>query len=123
LILDTCFLIDVERKKSNSLAFLEENANEPLCIAAITVGELALGFERSDQPRLMTQLRHFQILDVTPEVAFSYSSAYRRLHQAGRMIGTNDLWIAAVGLANHLPVVTRNVEEFTRVPGLKVIGY
>jgi predicted nucleic acid-binding protein len=35
----------------------------------------------------------------------------------------NDLWIAATALANGMPVVTRNVKHFQRVPGLSVISY
>jgi predicted nucleic acid-binding protein len=39
------------------------------------------------------------------------------------LIGANDLWIAAAGLAHGLPVVTRNAQHYSRVPGLEVIGY
>ena len=48
---------------------------------------------------------------------------YRHLHDNGRLIGANDLWIAATGLAHHMPVVTRNVEHFRRVPDLEVESY
>jgi tRNA(fMet)-specific endonuclease VapC len=36
------------------------------------------------------------------------------------MIGNNDLWIAAHGLASGLTLVTNNEKEFRRVRGLKV---
>ena len=36
------------------------------------------------------------------------------------MIGLNDLMIAAVALAHGLIMVTHNVAEFARVPGLTV---
>ena len=39
------------------------------------------------------------------------------------MIGANDLWIAATALANGVAVVTRNESEFSRVDGLRVLGY
>jgi predicted nucleic acid-binding protein len=39
------------------------------------------------------------------------------------LIGANDLWIAATGLAYRLPIVTRNVEHYRRVPNLRVITY
>lgn len=45
------------------------------------------------------------------------------LRDNGNLIGANDLWIAATGLAYEMPVVTRNVEHFKRVPGLEVESY
>lgn len=36
------------------------------------------------------------------------------------MIGANDLLIASITLANDLILVTHNVSEFSRVPGLKI---
>jgi len=123
LILDTCFFIDTDRGKPETLRFLAANPSERLCLAAITVGELACGMEPSEIAGLWSRLRSFQVLDVTPEAAVCYSQIYRRVCQTGRMIGTNDLWIAAIALANQMPVVTRNVEEFTRVPNLRVVGY
>jgi predicted nucleic acid-binding protein len=33
------------------------------------------------------------------------------------------LWIAASALARKLPLLTRNAEEFSRVPGLQVVDY
>ena len=39
------------------------------------------------------------------------------------LIGANDLWIAATGLAYGCPVVTANQAHFERVPGLVVLGY
>jgi tRNA(fMet)-specific endonuclease VapC len=38
----------------------------------------------------------------------------------GRLIGPHDLWLAAMCLAHGLTMVTANVREFTRVPGLVV---
>lgn len=38
----------------------------------------------------------------------------------GETIGNNDLWVAAHTKAEGLTIVTNNVREFKRVPGLKV---
>ncbi len=45
------------------------------------------------------------------------------LQAAGTPIGTNDLWMAATALAHRMRVVTKNVDEFRRVPGLAVLGF
>jgi tRNA(fMet)-specific endonuclease VapC len=58
-------------------------------------------------------------------VAFDDGAAsyYGRIHadldRAGELIGPNDLLIAAMALANDLVLVTHNVKEFGRVPGLR----
>ena len=46
-----------------------------------------------------------------------------RLAAERRLIGGNDLWVAAVALANGVPAVTRNTRHYRRVPGLDVKGY
>jgi predicted nucleic acid-binding protein len=61
-------------------------------------------------------------LPTTPEVAWRYGETYRYLRTNGLMIGSNDLWIAAAGLAYDLPVVTANPRDFRRVPGLEVVA-
>jgi tRNA(fMet)-specific endonuclease VapC len=54
------------------------------------------------------------------DIAWIYGEIYRALAASGNLIGSNDLWIAATGLAHQLGVVTNNVKEFRRVPGLVV---
>jgi tRNA(fMet)-specific endonuclease VapC len=39
---------------------------------------------------------------------------------AGTPIGAHDTWIAAICLVHQLTLVTDNVREFQRVPGLSV---
>lgn len=123
MILDTCLFIDLERRKPEAVSFLADNSSERLCLTVITAGKLACGYEADRLPQLWQRLRHFQIIDVTPEAANAYSRIYRKLRTAGKLIGTNDLWIAAIAMANRLPVVTKNIDEFSRVPGLRIIGY
>lgn len=43
-----------------------------------------------------------------------------QLAPEGRIIGNNDLWIAAHALAADLILVTGNEGEFARVPGLRL---
>lgn len=45
------------------------------------------------------------------------------LLENGRLIGANDLWITATALAYGMPVVTKNVEHYRRVPDLNVEEY
>lgn len=94
-------------------------------ISVISYGELIYGAEKSlDRDRtLRTLLDLVTLIPVLPLPARAgelYGMARRILEQKGMMIGSNDLWIAAHGLAEDAVVVTNNVSEFIRVPGLKV---
>ncbi len=128
LILETTFLIDLEREHHRgrpgpAVTFLEANGEARLYLSFVVAGELAAGISMRDRARWEAFLSPFYVLPSTPEVSWHYGRAYRHLHDNGRLIGANDLWIAATGLAHHMPVVTRNLEHFRRVPGLEVESY
>ena len=59
---------------------------------------------------------------VRPIVDFEAAAAteYRRLSKARLRIGTMDLKIAAIALAHDALLVSRNLADFQRVPGLRV---
>jgi tRNA(fMet)-specific endonuclease VapC len=54
------------------------------------------------------------------EAGVEYSRIRARLEAHGQPIGGNDLWIAAHACAAGLVLVTNNVREFARVPGLRL---
>lgn len=76
-----------------------------------------------DRARWEAFLAPLYVLPSSSEVSWQYGRAARHLHDTGAMIGANDLWIAATGLAYGMPVVTRNAAHFRRVPGLEVEAY
>jgi tRNA(fMet)-specific endonuclease VapC len=94
------------------------------CMSLITSAELRFGIEKSGSLR---HLRAFEVLReavpvlplLTP-VDTVYGRIRSRLERLGTPIGPNDLWIAAHALALDLTLVTGNVREFSRVPGLRV---
>ena len=87
------------------------------------VGELAAGLSLSGRQRWEEFLGPFHILPFTEDVSWEYGRAFRYLKENGLLVGANDLWIAATALASKMPVVTRNVEHYRRVPGLQVESY
>ena len=128
LILDTNFIITAEREARYGEAgradrFLASRPNESLFITFTVAGELACGqsaTQRLDWERLC---RPYPVLPWTREVSWQYGEIYRGLAAEGRLIGANDLWIAATALAHGMSVVTNNKDEFERVPGLVVLAY
>jgi len=128
LILDTNFVITAEREAKRGVRgkadqFLASHGDETLCITFTIAGELACG--QSAAPRAdWERLCHpYPVLPWIREISWQYGELYRALAAHGRLIGTNDLWIAATALVHGMAVVTRNQNEFQRVPGLSVIPF
>jgi len=128
LILETSFLIDFERENNRgvpgpALAFLEAHEDARLYITFTVAGELAAGISLADRARWEEFIAPFHILASSADVAWEYGRAYRYLQGNRLLIGANDLWIAATGVAYRMPIVTRNVEHYRRIPDLQVATY
>jgi predicted nucleic acid-binding protein len=123
LILETTFLVDLERSLPEAHRLLQRHAQDRFYITPTIAGEVAAGGSMRARPDWENFIGAFHIMAIEDEAAWQYGVTYRYLQANGMLIGTNDLWIASVGLANNLPVVTRNVRDFARIPGLNVIGY
>lgn len=127
LILETTFLVDLERELAAggdgpAQQFLAGHAEQGLAVTFTIAGELAAGVA-GDRRRWEAFLAPFPVLECTADTCWRYGEVYRYLRLNGLLIGANDLWIAATALAHGRAVVTRNVREYQRVPGLEVVGY
>ena len=128
LIAETTFLSDLERERRRETAgpaqrFLASHGDDRFYVTFTIAGELAAGASLSERAAWEEFLAPFHVLASTPEVCWEYGRAFRHLQRTGRLIGTNDLWIAATAVAHGLPVVAANVEHYHRVPGLEVLAY
>ena len=128
-LLDTTFLIDLERESKNSknngpaFSFLNNHKNKKLEISIITVGEFSVGFSNETKSIFSSYLSHFPVLVIDGEVAWVYGQIFLKLKKSGKLIGSNDLWIAATALRNKKTLVTRNIKDYKKIPDLKVISY
>lgn len=129
IALDTSFLIDLQHERRGrgpdrgAGAFLLENRSAIFFLPVIARGEYLEGFDEPDSPEAREWIDGIKPLEVTAEVASSYAKVARQLRAAGLLIGTNDLWIGCTALCAGLPLATRNVSEFKRIPGLQVLDY
>lgn len=94
-------------------------------MSIITSGELYFGVAKSERPKESLEAVERLIERIPPvtmelDVAQRYADLRMELQSRGRMIGSNDLWIAAHALSTKLILVTNNEREFRRVPGLKI---
>ncbi|OOR98958.1 VapC toxin family PIN domain ribonuclease [Haemophilus paracuniculus] len=122
-MLDTNIVIYVIKRKP--LEVLEKfNANAyRLCVSSITVAELYYGAEKSEFPernlRIIEDfLSRLEILPYTQKAAQHFGLIKAKLAKQGKIIGENDLHIAAHARSEGLIVVTNNLREFERIDGL-----
>lgn len=128
LILETTFLIDLERETLRgtpgaAMAFLEQHEDARLLITMTVAGELAAGPSLAERESWQRFVAPFHVLPINLDAAWHYGRVYTHLRTNGALIGGNDLWIAATALAHGMPVVTANVGHYQRVPGLVVRRY
>ncbi len=96
-----------------------------LSISSITVFELEYGAEKSSwgektRLKLAMFLSPFNILPFTCEDAVVAGRLRGYLEKQGTPIGPYDIQIAAQGLSKGLTVITHNIGEFSRIPGLRL---
>lgn len=128
LILETTFLIDLDRELARgevgpAQELLARVENSRLFLTFTVAGELAAGPQMQDRKRWEEFIAPFHSLPCTADVCWEYGRAYRYFCDNGLLIGANDLWIAATAVAYRIPLVTRNVKHFRRVPGLDLFDY
>jgi tRNA(fMet)-specific endonuclease VapC len=121
---DTCSYI-MKRSSEPLLQRLRKTPVEEVCISVITKAELLYGVEvsprrRQDETALNAFLAHAEALDFPDEAASHYARIRAELKVAGKMIGANDLLLAAHARSLGLTLVTNNIREFARVSDLKI---
>jgi tRNA(fMet)-specific endonuclease VapC len=126
-LLDTNTCIHILRKRGSPLvkARYASHAPSEVVLCSAVVEELCHGAERAANPT-----QEYARVDAfaQPLVCLPYDESAARtaarirfvLESQGRVIGPNDLLIAAIALVHGLKVVTHNTAEFGRVPGLAI---
>jgi predicted nucleic acid-binding protein len=126
MILDTCFLIDLQLEfrsgvPSRASAFLEARPHAIFCISVISTTAFLEGFANLAEGERL--LRAYARLDVDSKVA-SQAAVFRRLlRMDGNLIGDFDILIAATAVIEGLPLVTRNAGHFSRIKELDIFEY
>lgn len=124
-LLDTNILSDLVRNPQGLIAAKISKAGEDtVCTSVIVAAELRYGAIKSNSAKLTERigmiLSALEILPLETPADHKYASLRHHLTSKGTPIGPNDLLIAAHALANNLTVITANVAELSRVPGLRV---
>jgi len=134
LVLDTDHLTEYQRGTSAEAHRLKDRldrATEPYATTIISVEEIMRGWmaavRRIDDPRrqisaygqLQRIFRFFATWNVL-EWNSAAAEQFDALRRAKTRVGTMDLKIASIALANDATLLTRNTNDFKKVPGLRV---
>jgi tRNA(fMet)-specific endonuclease VapC len=124
-MLDTNIVSDLVKNPSGRIASkVREVGDEGLGVSVIVAAELRFGCAKRGSSVLTRQVEAvLSALLVAPfdqPADAEYADIRNQLERSGRMIGPNDLLIAAHARALGVPLVTRNSAEFARVEGLRV---
>ena len=127
-MIDASVLIEHERGRVNLERHLAGREQEEFFLSVITASELLHGVHRAADPNVRARrsafveavLERFPLLPVDLAIARAHAQLWAGLMAEGRLIGPQDLWLAATCVAHGLTMVTANIREFAQVPGLAV---
>jgi tRNA(fMet)-specific endonuclease VapC len=125
-LLDTNICIQIIRRKpSELLARLTALPMGDVGLSTITAAELHVGVQKSRDPArnaeaLTMFLLPLEIADFNYAAAEAYGRIHATLEAAGTPIGPLDTLIAGHAASLDVILVTDNVAEFSRVPGLRI---
>lgn len=124
--LDSCICIDFLRGDLRlGYELMRQSDPRLFKVPAVVEAELLLGAEKSANSvknRLLVEqfLLPFEVVPFCSRCAREYAVIRAHLERKGQPIGPNDLIIAATARAHNGVLVSRNVDEFKRVPGLRL---
>lgn len=130
LIVDTNVLVSFERRgETPDLSAL--SGGDDVYISAVTVSELLMGVCRADSESRRIRRTNFVEAVLATIPALSFDALVARIHaeigaalvSQGRLIGAHDLIIAATARYFDFAVLTDNLHEFSRVPGLRMLPF
>lgn len=125
ILLDTniCIYI-INVRPAEVLARFHQYRLGDLGVSSVVAAELAYGVSKSGSARNRAALEMFlaplEILPFDEKAVWTYGDLRAHLEQQGTSIGSLDTMIAAHAISLDVTLVTNNLREFSRVPGLRL---
>ena len=125
------YLVDTDRVadwlvgRPDAIELLTRISPDGLAISLITFGEIYEGVFFGRDPTAAEAifrrfLRDVDVLPLNRTIMRRFARVRGELRRRGQNIGDTDTLIAATALHHMLILVTRNLKDFQRVPGLNV---
>lgn len=125
-LLDTNACIRIlDGSSSRLVQALQKRSAGEVRLCSVVKAELLFGARKSlrssENLKLLDDFfAPFESLPFDDRCAERYGSVRAELERTGRPIGPNDLLIASIALVHGDVLVTHNLAEFSRVPGLRL---
>jgi tRNA(fMet)-specific endonuclease VapC len=122
-LLDTNIVIYTMKNRPQRVKRRFQQHHDQMGISTVTIGELVFGAEHSQQTErnladIEALAARLEVLPFDNQAAYHFGQIRAALYRTGQPIGPYDLMIAGQARAAGLKLVTNNVKEFERVPGL-----
>ena len=125
-MLDTNICIGLIRQKpQNLIQRLMLCKPGEVGVSSITIAELAHGANKSNQiEQNLSALEQFllplEVADFDQQASATYGVVQAYLEREGKIIGSMDLLIGSHALSLGVILITNNINEFQRIPKLKI---
>jgi predicted nucleic acid-binding protein len=128
--LDTSVLIDAMRNEPKARRAVEAASESGIATTEVNVYELYVGAHRDGRPvepeirGIGRSLTEIEVLPFVRPASVRAAALTSLLRSRGQEVGTLDVLIAAITLVHGITrILTRNVADFRRIPGLRVDSY
>ncbi len=118
---DTCVFI-LRGSSAPALEQMKQTPHGLIKIPAVVLAELSFGACKaatvSAHKAVAFFMLPFEVIPFDAPAAEIYGDLRMALEKKGKPIGSNDLMIAATVISRRGTLITHNIKEFSRIPGL-----
>ncbi len=125
ICLDTDFLINFLRNKSEEVEFIKNNEDKELATTLVNIFELYYGAYKSKSKTqnlksVSLLLERLEILNFSLESAKKSGEILVELEKKGETIDYRDIFIGVITLNNGYSIKTNNTKHFEKIGGLRI---
>ena len=123
-MLDTNIVIYTIKNRPSQVREIFKKHEGQMCISSVSLGELICGAERSFQTErnladINGLIARMEVVAFEEHASEHFGQLRAELYKTGQPIGPYDMMIAGHARSMGLILVTNNLKEFGRVPGLR----
>jgi len=128
VLLDTDVFSMFYRRDARSLRYDEDVRNKTPCLSFASVAELrfgaiAAGWGQRRRGQLEGAIARAVVLPADDSVTLWWAQVKAARQRVGRLISSEDCWVAAAALRHDLPLLTHNATDYLDIPGLKLVSH
>jgi tRNA(fMet)-specific endonuclease VapC len=130
VLIDTNVFSFLLRQKDSRAGLYRSHIQDRIVVLSyVTIGELYFWAERrkwgAERVRLLEEkIRETTVVRYDLEVCRTYARLKQGLRTPSgshRVMGDNDLWLAACAVRHGIPLITHNRRHFEDIPSLKIV--